>query len=299
MILIDPPRWPAHGTLFSHLVSDASLTELHLFARRTGLSPRAFDHDHYDVPAERHAGLVAAGALDVDSRELVRRLVAGGLRVRPREKGPGRAAALASARRHWDANPPAPTAVRDELLRRWREPHRHYHDVRHLAHFLHALDVLGAAERVAVLAAWCHDAVHTGAAGDDEHASAELAATLLGDHLPATEMAEIQRLVLLTIDHDPDADDHLGAAFVDADLAVLALPPARYHVYSRDVRLEYADAPEPAFVTGRMAVLEHLLGRAPLYRTRAAQAWTAAAHANLEAELNHLRAHGVPLVASG
>ena len=45
-VLIDPPAWPAHGTVFSHLVSDASLEELHAFARAAGLSERAFDRDH-------------------------------------------------------------------------------------------------------------------------------------------------------------------------------------------------------------------------------------------------------------
>src|SRR5699024_7216320 len=87
-ILIDPPRWPAHGTVFAHLVSDRSLAELHRFARGEGLPPRAFDRDHYDVPAARYGRLVAAGAVAVESRELVRRLVAAGLRVRRR---PGRA----------------------------------------------------------------------------------------------------------------------------------------------------------------------------------------------------------------
>ena len=32
-VLIDPPRWPAHGRLWSHLVTDTELTELHAFAR--------------------------------------------------------------------------------------------------------------------------------------------------------------------------------------------------------------------------------------------------------------------------
>ena len=31
-IYIDPPVWPAHGTVFSHLISDVSLAELHEFA---------------------------------------------------------------------------------------------------------------------------------------------------------------------------------------------------------------------------------------------------------------------------
>lgn len=86
MILVDPPLWPRHGRLWSHLVSDSSLEELHAFARRTGVPERAFDLDHYDVPDERHDELVAAGAVPVDTRELVRRLRASGLRVRARDR---------------------------------------------------------------------------------------------------------------------------------------------------------------------------------------------------------------------
>ena len=82
VILVDPPRWPAHGTVFCHLVSDASLDELHAFADDQGVPTRAFDHDHYDVPASRYDDLVAAGAVPVRERELVARLIAGGLRVR-------------------------------------------------------------------------------------------------------------------------------------------------------------------------------------------------------------------------
>ncbi|NQX10122.1 DUF4031 domain-containing protein [Microbacteriaceae bacterium VKM Ac-2855] len=93
MILIDVPRWPAHGTLWAHLVSDTSLDELHAFAERMGIPRRGFDLDHYDVPAERHAELVAAGAAEVDARELVTRLVASGLRVRGKDRDAARARA--------------------------------------------------------------------------------------------------------------------------------------------------------------------------------------------------------------
>ncbi len=81
-VLIDPPRWPAHGRLFSHLVSDASLTELHDFAAGQGLPARAFDRDHYDVPGEKYQGLVDAGAVPVEARELLARLIGAGLRRR-------------------------------------------------------------------------------------------------------------------------------------------------------------------------------------------------------------------------
>ncbi|GAA3770429.1 hypothetical protein GCM10022240_23360 [Microbacterium kribbense] len=85
-VLIDDPRWPAHGRLWAHLVSDTSLDELHAFAQASGIPPRAFDLDHYDVPEESHAALVAAGAQHVDGHELVRRLIASGLRIPARDR---------------------------------------------------------------------------------------------------------------------------------------------------------------------------------------------------------------------
>lgn len=85
-ILIDDARWPAHGRLWAHLVTDSDLAELHAFALRNGIPRRGFDHDHYDVPEEAHARLVAAGAQHVDGHELVRRLIASGLRVTARQR---------------------------------------------------------------------------------------------------------------------------------------------------------------------------------------------------------------------
>ncbi|WP_062213340.1 DUF4031 domain-containing protein [Demequina oxidasica] len=80
-VLIDPPLWPNHGTVWGHLVSDTSLDELHAFARAAGIPQRGFDLDHYDVPAERYEQLQAQGAQLVDGRELVKRLRASGLRI--------------------------------------------------------------------------------------------------------------------------------------------------------------------------------------------------------------------------
>jgi len=80
-VLVDPPLWPRHGRYWSHLVSDASLAELHAFAERAGLPPRAFLLDHYHVPDEKHAELVALGAVPVSAGELIRRLRASGLRI--------------------------------------------------------------------------------------------------------------------------------------------------------------------------------------------------------------------------
>jgi muramoyltetrapeptide carboxypeptidase len=167
-LLIDPPTWPGHGRLWSHLVSDVSFEELHAFAARLGIPRRAFDGDHYDIPAERYHDVVAAGAVPVTSRELLERIRAAGLRrrkpgvLRPRAPGqplvrPRRLAAGDTVAVVAPAGP-VPTERLDrglEVLVSWglqvREmPHvrgRH-RDLPHLA--------AGDGERAADLAdAWC------------------------------------------------------------------------------------------------------------------------------------------------
>ncbi|MBC7592130.1 MAG: DUF4031 domain-containing protein [Salinibacterium sp.] len=85
-VLIDRAIWPAHDTLWAHMVSDTSLDELHEFAASAGLPRRAFDLDHYDVPARMWCELVERGAQPVSVREFVRRLEASGLRVPQRDR---------------------------------------------------------------------------------------------------------------------------------------------------------------------------------------------------------------------
>jgi hypothetical protein len=85
-IYIDPPIWPGHGHLWSHMISDQSYEELHAFAARIGIPRRGFEHDHYDVIAERYAVALAEGAQPVRSREIVTLLTAAGLRRRRRSR---------------------------------------------------------------------------------------------------------------------------------------------------------------------------------------------------------------------
>jgi hypothetical protein len=82
VIFIDPPTWPGHGRLWSHMISDTSYPELHHFAASVGIPPRAFERDHYDVIAEHYGAALAEGARPVSSREIVILLTEAGLRRR-------------------------------------------------------------------------------------------------------------------------------------------------------------------------------------------------------------------------
>ncbi len=287
-ILVDAPRWPAHGTRFAHLVSDTSLNELHAFAAAAGLPFRAFDHDHYDIPERRHADLIALGAQPVSEKELLRRLRRAGLRVRPSERTPKPSQVLGGLERAWQELLPQARSLGEELLARWQQPHRAYHDVRHLAQALAAAEqIAGTPSRPVRLALWFHDAVYDLRPGQDEEDSARLALERLAGVLPEEEAAEVARLVRLTATHSPDPGDAAGAVVVDADLSVLGQSAARYHVYVRDIRTEYRELAEADFRRGRLLVLRRLLELDPLFHTEVGRrTWLEAALTNLKDELN-------------
>ncbi|MGO2634528.1 MAG: DUF4031 domain-containing protein [Galactobacter sp.] len=299
-VLIDPPLWPAHGTTFSHLVSDTSLDELHGFAREQDLSERAFDRDHYDVPARLHGRLVAAGAVSVTAGELTRRLLASPLRIRSRDRTDRHDAWL--SRRFSTLLSGGLTGdqqLLEDLLGRWSGPERNYHDKRHLADVLRGLDRLTQSESapstaqretalVAELAGWWHDAVYDGVAGRDEQESAELAEHHLVGTVPRGVLNRVVEAIQMTAHHRP-GDDPAQALLSDADLRVLARPSASYNRYVADVRRDYAHVGDQDFARGRAQVLTHLLSADRLFSTPTGHAlWEAAARANLEAELQRL-----------
>lgn len=184
------------------------------------------------------------------------------------------------------------TGAGEQLLARWREPHRHYHTVAHLTAVLDVVDEhadLAGRPDVVRLAAWFHDAVYDPrAAGDaNERDSAALAESVLaGLGVPAPTAAEVRRLVLLTAGHTVAPGDPDGALLCDADLAVLAAPPADYDRYAAAIRREYAHVPEPAFRAGRAAVLTGLLALPALFRLPPLAArWEEPARDNVRREL--------------
>lgn len=284
MIFIDPPFWPAHGTVFSHLISDTSVAELHAFAAAHGVTERAFDLDHYDVPERLHAELVAGGAVPLSGKELARTLMASGLRIKAKYRVKSVASVLEL---RWNALMPGEPELGAELLDRWNESHRHYHSATHLLAVLEALDALTgrSVPRTVALGAWFHDAVYNGTATDEED-SAVLAQQCLNDLLPPEEVAEIARLVRLTASHSPASTDSAGHLLCDADLAILGSPAEGYARYIAGVRRDYAHVSEGDFAKGRAVVLRQLLALDPLFRTeRGRDLWAAQAQENLSGEL--------------
>ncbi|MFF8276972.1 hypothetical protein ACF05T_12805 [Streptomyces lateritius] len=202
---------------------------------------------------------------------------------------------------------PDPAPYGRNLLTRWAEPQRRYHTVDHLRAVLDRIDELAVADsdlepsgerepggdwELVRLGAWFHDAVYRPDRSENEERSAALAEKALPEAgLAEREVAEVARLVRLTVTHDPAPGDRNGEILCDADLAILASDPDSYTGYATAVREEYGFVPDDAFREGRAAVLRQLLALPRLFRTPyGTQHWETRARQNLERELAALGA---------
>ncbi len=152
----------------------------------------------------------------------------------------------------------------------YSEPHRHYHNLRHISDCLSQFDRARhlAADPVAVeLAIWFHDAVYDPHAADNEERSAQLAEDWLKKaHASEALAGSVRGLVLATKNHD--ASLHADAPLlVDVDLSILGQPPDRFWEYERQIREEYAWVAENVFVTKRAEILQSFLARKRIYNT--------------------------------
>lgn len=175
------------------------------------------------------------------------------------------------------------------LVARYREPHRHYHDLSHVEACLLWLDRVepeAEAPHELALAIFFHDAVYE-RAPDDETKSALLAETTLsalGVAAPAAR--RVHDLVLATRAHEANEGD--AALLVDIDLAILGAPPDAYARYVAGVRAEHADLDDAVFRAGRAAFLRALSSRIALFSTPALSVLEPLARGNLVAELRSL-----------
>jgi predicted metal-dependent HD superfamily phosphohydrolase len=194
-----------------------------------------------------------------------------------------------------DLGVPAPDdALRDALILRYGEPHRHYHTLQHLEECLALLRGARAAAAhpgEVALALWFHDAVYDPLSGSNEAESAAWARrAALSAGLAPDAAARIHALVLATRHDAPPASGD-AALVADIDLAILGADAARFDEYERQVRAEYAPVPDALFRNGRRRILERILARERIFTTPAFHArYEARARGNIERSLAAVRA---------
>lgn len=193
--------------------------------------------------------------------------------------------------------------VLKDLLARYKEPQRHYHDQEHpeacfleldeFRHLMHDPDAVD-------LGLWFHDAFYNPAkkrAGDpsDEELSAVLAEKTMTRRMGLN--CHYARLVGTYV-RDTKHNSYIvhGEAMwvLDADLSILGRPTEEFDWYEEKIRLEYAFVPIELFRAKRAEILERFLDTSQyptVFRTYEFQKkYEQQARANLARSIERLRA---------
>lgn len=199
-----------------------------------------------------------------------------------------------------------------KLSQRHSERHRWYHCFPHLRTMHSRLREfkqrgLLACPQVCELALFFHDVIYEPTRSDNEAESAKLyldfCADLRRSCTPTDQDEPLPLFARLPLEegtqHILATSDHLNGctttrdtlAFLDADLEVLAKPPAEYARYAEQIRLEYAHVDEAAYRQGRSNILRSFLEHDDLFFTPAMRngPFEANARANLTAEMLRYR----------
>ena len=157
-----------------------------------------------------------------------------------------------------------------DLNTRYAEPHRHYHNLKHIcavfAEFSAARQLCPHPNEVE-LAIWFHDAIYDPKAKDNEEQSANLCADAVLRGGAPGEIVDRTVALILATKHTALPSGVDAAVLVDADLSILGQPPSDFDAYEINIRKEYAWVDDDAFRKGRAAVLQSFLDRPRIFTT--------------------------------
>ena len=153
-----------------------------------------------------------------------------------------------------------------DLHAHYADPHRHYHNLAHIAHLLTLLDGTKSHTPELELAIWFHDIIYDPKSSDNEAQSA-LFFTQKFNHLVHPGLIKnTARLILATDPSRPRTKAPDELLLVDLDLSILGAAPDDYLTYTKAIRQEYLHVPDADFAAGRTKILQRFL-TGPIYHT--------------------------------
>ncbi|MEK7625428.1 MAG: hypothetical protein AAB467_03715 [Patescibacteria group bacterium] len=157
-------------------------------------------------------------------------------------------------------------AIMNELIKRYGEPHRHYHTLGHILEMLQLFPVvrLHCANPEAVELAICfHDAVYNARSKDNEEQSADLAREWLLKYGIRGQAPLVSTLIMAT--KTRQCNNAMEQTINDLDLWILGAPPNVFHRYDLAIRREYAHVPRSVYCLGRQKLLREFYDRVEIY----------------------------------
>ncbi|MCW3109308.1 MAG: hypothetical protein JWQ09_3814 [Segetibacter sp.] len=184
----------------------------------------------------------------------------------------------------------------NEIVYRYAEQHRHYHNLTHIA-FLYSLcdKYIDRISNPAVtgFAILYHDIVYDTYRPDNEEQSAALAETHLKQlNVNAKIIDNIKAFIIATKDHKIPTgyslQNDLGL-FLDFDIAILGAEPETYQAYSEKIRQEYLKYPDKVYKEGRKQALKKVLESEKIFITNDfIETMEVAARQNINREVGQL-----------
>lgn len=170
-----------------------------------------------------------------------------------------------------------------DLTRRYCEPQRHYHTIRHVANMLFAGRDLSLSEEQ-IYAIWYHDAIYDPRSETNEEDSADLARRqLLSIGWEDSRVEHVATMVLDTKAHAPTVEG--SAEVIDLDLSSIAADWDTFCRNRADIRAEYDWLSDEDFAAGTATFLEAFLARERIFCTSWGAELETKARANLTRSL--------------
>lgn len=202
----------------------------------------------------------------------------------------------------WDRKIPEGTStegalVLNDMIGRWCEDQRYYHDIEHLYDVLYCLDTElsygdPTCAEALYLAAWYHDAIYDPKApkGENELASAKLAFNEISSRLGLSQglAGQVSDIIMMTIDHN--ATTHDEKIFSDADMGILREGPSVYNRYIANLRTEFNFATDEQWIAGRSDFLSQTLKKDQIFFNEDHWYFEDQARRNMQQELANLNA---------
>lgn len=187
-----------------------------------------------------------------------------------------------------DVDPDAVTQELSEVIRRYNENHRHYHNLTHVTRLLELYDDLVQSDPDLLLAIFYHDVIYKPGSSKNEEKSAAFARKSLGRlGVDPNRINHTCEMIMATADHLNPPADPLTRIFLDLDMSILGSPREEYQAYAEGVRKEYSWVPGSVFRKNRRKFLEKIHAAQSIYCTDLFHAkYEAAARANIEWELS-------------
>ncbi len=160
-------------------------------------------------------------------------------------------------------------SILKKIVEAYSHKSRHYHNIAHIE------DLLAQAQKfenqiddidTMHFAILFHDIVYDAAKSDNEKQSAIFAQKMMEEMgIGDARIRQVYDYILATKKHEPAPDDSDLQFLLDIDLSILASEPARYQLYTQQIRKEYSIYPDFLYKNGRKKAMQSFLERERIF----------------------------------